>query len=53
LAASRDQNPHTAPILHYIEARTPVIGAYPVLIYAIRKFEAALMAPITFPLDAL
>lgn len=53
LAAQRDQNPHAAPIFHYIEVSTPVIGAYPVLIYAIGKFEAALMAPIIFPRDAL
>lgn len=51
LAAQRHQNPHAAPVLHYIEARTAVIGPYPVLIYAIRKLEAALMAPIIFPLD--
>lgn len=53
LAARRHQNPHAAPIHHYIEARTVVIGPYPVLIYAIRKLEAALMAPIIFPLDPL
>lgn len=34
-------------------SRAPVIGPYPVVMYATRKLEAALMAPIIFPLDAL